>query len=157
MITHRSPLPTQALTADPAVRRRGPRSARAGAGLQPRAGEQQVQARPELVAVHVPGELVDDRPDPRLDVPMVPGDPEPLSVSHTMSPATIFVLVGTHSRILTADGTSVSSAVRAAVIGAAQDRRVASLRAEARDLAEDEADRAEMAAVLRDMDSLRAW
>lgn len=60
-------------------------------------------------------------------------------------------------KILTADGTSVSAAVRAAVIQVAHDRRVASLRAEARDLAEDEADRAEMAAVLRDMDSLRAW
>lgn len=60
-------------------------------------------------------------------------------------------------KILTADGTSVSAAVRAAVIQVAHDRRVASLRAEARDLAEDETDRAEMAAVLRDMDSLRAW
>ncbi len=58
--------------------------------------------------------------------------------------------------ILTADGMSVSAVERVAVIQVAHDRGVASLQAEARALAEDEADRAEMAAVRRDMDSLRA-
>lgn len=60
-------------------------------------------------------------------------------------------------KILTADGTSVSAAVRAAVIKVAHDRGTSNLRAEAQALAGDEVDRAEMAAVLRDMDSLRAW
>ena len=60
-------------------------------------------------------------------------------------------------KILTADGTSVSAAVRAAVIQVAHDRGISSLRAEAQALAGDEVDRAEMAAVLRDMGSLRAW
>lgn len=60
-------------------------------------------------------------------------------------------------KILTADGTSVSAAIRAAVIQVAHDRGTSNLRAEAQALAGDEVDRAEMAAVLRDMDSLRAW
>jgi len=60
-------------------------------------------------------------------------------------------------KILTADGTSVSAAVRAAVIQVAHDRGISNLKAEAQALAGDEVDRAEMAAVLRDMDSLRAW
>lgn len=59
--------------------------------------------------------------------------------------------------VLTQDGTSVSTAVRAALIevakAAAQDR----LRAEAAALAADDADRAEAAQVLRDMETLRAW
>ena len=60
--------------------------------------------------------------------------------------------------VLTQDGTSVSAAVRAALIyaaakTAAQDR----LRAEAAALAADDTDRAEAARVLRDMETLRAW
>jgi hypothetical protein len=59
--------------------------------------------------------------------------------------------------ILTADGTSVSMAVRTALIESARlhaDRR---LRAEALELSGDAADRAEAAQVLRDMETLRAW
>lgn len=59
--------------------------------------------------------------------------------------------------VLTSDGTSVSSAVRAALIAAARERARASLRAEAEALAADEQDRAEAAQVLRDMETLRAW
>lgn len=58
---------------------------------------------------------------------------------------------------LTADGTSVSSAVRSALIAAARARAGQVLRAEAEGLARDEADRAEAAGVLRDMETLRAW
>jgi hypothetical protein len=59
--------------------------------------------------------------------------------------------------VLTADGTSVSNAVRAAIIESA--RRVTRQRLydEATALAEDDADRAEAAQVLRDMETLRAW
>ncbi|MBM6402965.1 hypothetical protein JQN72_01720 [Phycicoccus sp. CSK15P-2] len=57
---------------------------------------------------------------------------------------------------LTADGTSVSTAVRAALITAARDRARTALRAEAEALAADEQDRAEAAQVLRDMETLRA-
>ncbi|BEP11933.1 hypothetical protein acdb102_02440 [Acidothermaceae bacterium B102] len=59
--------------------------------------------------------------------------------------------------VLTRDGTSVSMAVRGALIEAARHRARTSLRAEAEALAADEQDRAEAAQVLRDMDSLRAW
>lgn len=59
--------------------------------------------------------------------------------------------------VLTRDGTSVSSAVRAALVEAARERARTSLRAEAVALAADEQDRAEAAQVLRDMESLRAW
>jgi hypothetical protein len=59
--------------------------------------------------------------------------------------------------VLTRDGTSVSSAVRAALIVAARERARSALRAEAEALAADEQDRAEAAQVLRDMESLRAW
>lgn len=59
--------------------------------------------------------------------------------------------------VLTRDGTSVSSAVRAALIDAARERARSALRAEAEALAADEQDRAEAAQVLRDMESLRAW
>jgi hypothetical protein len=59
--------------------------------------------------------------------------------------------------VLTRDGTSVSSAVRAALIYAARDQARAAIRAEAEALAADEQDRAEAAQVLRDMESLRAW
>lgn len=58
---------------------------------------------------------------------------------------------------LTRDGTSVSAAVRAALIDAARQRARKSLRAEAEALVADEQDRAEAAQVLRDMESLRAW
>lgn len=58
---------------------------------------------------------------------------------------------------LTADGTSVSGAVRSALIEAARSRAEAQLRAEAESLAADPADRAEAAQVLRDMETLRAW
>ena len=59
--------------------------------------------------------------------------------------------------LLTRDGTSVSSAVRAALIRAASERVRAALRAEAESLVADEQDRAEAAQILRDMESLRAW
>lgn len=59
--------------------------------------------------------------------------------------------------VLTRDGTSVSNAVRAALIDAARERANARLRAESAALAADEHDRAEAAQVLRDMESLRAW
>ncbi|NHA70215.1 hypothetical protein [Phycicoccus flavus] len=58
---------------------------------------------------------------------------------------------------LTRDGTSVSAAVRAALIDAARDRARSALRAEAAALAADEHDRDEAAQVLRDMETLRAW
>ena len=59
--------------------------------------------------------------------------------------------------VLTADGTPVSTAVRAALIETARARGQARVRAEAADLALDDADRAEAAQVLRDMETLRAW
>lgn len=59
--------------------------------------------------------------------------------------------------ILTQDGTTVSSAVREALIGAARARARSALRAEAEALAADPLDRAEAAQVLRDMENLRAW
>jgi hypothetical protein len=58
---------------------------------------------------------------------------------------------------LTADGTTVSSAVRAALLDAARSLAQKRLRAEAEALAADPADRAEAAQVLRDMETLRAW
>ncbi len=59
--------------------------------------------------------------------------------------------------VLTSDGTSVSVAVRSALIDAARERAAASLRAEAEVLAADDHDRLEAAQVLRDMEFLRAW
>lgn len=59
--------------------------------------------------------------------------------------------------VLTRDGTPVSAAVRAALIDAARRKAAASIRSEADALASDEADRAEAAQVLRDMETLRAW
>jgi hypothetical protein len=59
--------------------------------------------------------------------------------------------------VLTSDGTSVSNAVRSALIDAARNRARMSLRDEAAGLAADEQDRAESAQVLRDMETLRAW
>jgi len=58
---------------------------------------------------------------------------------------------------LTADGTSVSDAVRGALIATARARADRRLRAEAESLAADTDDRAEAAQVLRDMETLRAW
>ncbi len=58
---------------------------------------------------------------------------------------------------LTADGSSVSTAVRIALIETARARAERHLLAEAEALAADEADRAEAAQVLRDMETLRAW
>jgi hypothetical protein len=58
---------------------------------------------------------------------------------------------------LTADGTTVSTAVRSALIDAARAHARERLRAEATALADDAADRAEAAQVLRDMETLRAW
>ena len=59
--------------------------------------------------------------------------------------------------VLTQDGTSVSTAVRAALIEAAKMTAQDRLRAEAAALAADDADRAEAVQVLRDMETLRAW
>lgn len=59
--------------------------------------------------------------------------------------------------VLTRDGTSVSTAVRTALIEAARRRAAATIRAEAERLAEDEGDRTEAMQVLRDMETLRAW
>jgi hypothetical protein len=59
--------------------------------------------------------------------------------------------------VLTRDGTPVSKAVRAALIEAARRKAAAAIRAEAEELAGDEADRAEAMQVLRDMETLRAW
>lgn len=59
--------------------------------------------------------------------------------------------------VLTRDGTQVSTVVRAALIEAARRQAAAAIRAEAEDLAADEADRAEAMQVLRDMETLRAW
>lgn len=59
--------------------------------------------------------------------------------------------------VLTRDGTAVSAAVRAALIDAARRKAQAVVRAEAEELAKDEADRAEAMQVLRDMETLRAW
>jgi hypothetical protein len=58
---------------------------------------------------------------------------------------------------LTRDGTPVSAAVRRALLSAAREQARAALHAEAERVAVDEADRAEAAQVLRDMETLRAW
>ncbi|MEJ5946907.1 hypothetical protein WDZ17_16555 [Pseudokineococcus basanitobsidens] len=58
---------------------------------------------------------------------------------------------------LTADGTAVSAVVRSALVEAARRAARERLHAEAADLAADQADRAEAAQVLRDMETLRAW
>ena len=59
--------------------------------------------------------------------------------------------------VLTRDGTSVSVAVREALIDAARKRASRTLREEAEALAADSEDRLESARVLRDMETLRAW
>jgi hypothetical protein len=58
---------------------------------------------------------------------------------------------------LTADGTSVSAAVRDALVEAAARHARARLRVEAEAVANDPEDLAEAANVLRDMERLRAW
>jgi len=58
---------------------------------------------------------------------------------------------------LTADGSSRSQAVRAAVLEAARARIREQLQAEARALAEDPDDLAEARAVQADLEPLRAW
>ena len=58
---------------------------------------------------------------------------------------------------LTADGTTVSDAVRTAIVEAATRHAEHALRAEAEALAADAGDRAEAAQVLRDLETLRAW
>lgn len=59
--------------------------------------------------------------------------------------------------VLTRDGTSVSTAVREALIGAARALEQQHLRAEAMALAADPSDRAESEQVLKDMETLGAW
>jgi hypothetical protein len=59
--------------------------------------------------------------------------------------------------VLTRDGTSVSTAVRAALSEAARTAAQGRLRSEAAAPAADDADRAEAAQVLRDMETPRAW
>ena len=59
--------------------------------------------------------------------------------------------------VVTQDGTSVSTAVRSALIEAAKTAAQNRLRAEAAALAADDAERADAAQVLRDMETLRAW
>lgn len=58
---------------------------------------------------------------------------------------------------LTADGTSTSEAVRAALIAADRARIEARLRAESEELANDAGDLAEMRAIREDMDAISAW
>jgi Arc/MetJ-type ribon-helix-helix transcriptional regulator len=55
------------------------------------------------------------------------------------------------------DGRSASAVVRAALLEAARHQAQEKLRTESRALADDPADRAEAAQVLRDMETLRAW
>ena len=59
--------------------------------------------------------------------------------------------------VLTKDGTTVSNALRSALIDAARVRAQEKLRSESAALAANEQDRAEAAQVLRDMETLRAW
>lgn len=59
--------------------------------------------------------------------------------------------------VLTSDGTPVSAVVRAALIESATARVREQIRAEAEAVAADPEDRAEIARVLQDMESLRAW
>lgn len=60
-------------------------------------------------------------------------------------------------KALTADGTPVSEAIRSALVEAAVTRQRRDVRSESEALAADPQDRAEMARVLADMESLRAW
>ena len=58
---------------------------------------------------------------------------------------------------LTADGSTVSDAIRRALIDAVRLRRREQMREESLDLAADPADLAESRRVLKEMDDLRAW
>lgn len=58
---------------------------------------------------------------------------------------------------LTADGTSTSDAVRAAILDAARRRYYERMRTEAEALAADPDDLAEARAVMADMDEISAW
>jgi hypothetical protein len=58
---------------------------------------------------------------------------------------------------LMSDGTTASEAIRQALVDAVRLRRREQMRAESRELMNDEADRAESRRVLADMDELRAW
>ena len=58
---------------------------------------------------------------------------------------------------LTADGSTVSDAIRRALIDAVRLRRREQMRRESLDLAADPADLAESRRVLKELDDLRAW
>lgn len=58
---------------------------------------------------------------------------------------------------LTADGSTMSEAIRRALVDAVRLRRRERMRAESLELIDDEEDRAEARRVLADMDQLRAW
>jgi predicted phage gp36 major capsid-like protein len=58
---------------------------------------------------------------------------------------------------LMSDGATASEAIRQALVDALRLRRREQMRAESRELMNDEPDRAESRRVLADMDSLRAW
>jgi hypothetical protein len=59
--------------------------------------------------------------------------------------------------VLTRNGASVSTAIRAALLAAAADDARAALRKEAEQAAADEDDLREAAQIMRDMDTLSAW
>ncbi|MEO9138254.1 MAG: hypothetical protein ABI345_04230 [Jatrophihabitans sp.] len=58
---------------------------------------------------------------------------------------------------LTADGTSVSNAIRQALVDAVRLRRREQMRRESLEAASDPSDLAETRQVLKEMDELRAW
>jgi hypothetical protein len=58
---------------------------------------------------------------------------------------------------LTADGSSVSDAIRQALVDAVRLRRREQMRRESLEAANDAADRKEARQVLKEMDELRAW
>ena len=58
---------------------------------------------------------------------------------------------------LTADGSTVSDAIRQALVDAVRLRRLEQMRRESMELASDPADLAESRRVLKEMDDLRAW
>ncbi len=58
---------------------------------------------------------------------------------------------------LTADGSTTSEAIRQALVDAVRLRRREQMRAESRELVNDDEDRAESRRVLAEMDELRAW
>ena len=58
---------------------------------------------------------------------------------------------------LTADGSTVSDAIRQALVDAVRLRRREQMRRESLELLNDPDDRAESKAVLQEMDQLRAW